>query len=225
MMSYNSRLTFALIASALALVEVTAQSASAVSPVIQTRSGAVVGDGADVWAFKGIPYAAPPVGELRWRPPAPPTPWDGVRKSTSFGADCMQKPGPPTRAPAFSEDCLTVNIWTMANSTQGKSPVMVFVYGGGFINGSGSRLLYDGEALARKSVVLVTFNYRGGVFGFLAHPLLTHESPHKSSGNYGLLDIIAALRWVKDNIADFGGDPARITLFGESSGASAISVL
>jgi para-nitrobenzyl esterase len=208
MMSYNSRLTFALIASALALVEVTAQSASAVSPVIQTRSGAVVGDGADVWAFKGIPYAAPPVGELRWRPPAPPTPWDGVRKSTSFG-----------------EDCLTVNIWTMANSTQGKSPVMVFVYGGGFINGSGSRLLYDGEALARKSVVLVTFNYRSGVFGFLAHPLLTHESPHKSSGNYGLLDIIAALRWVKDNIADFGGDPARITLFGESSGASAISVL
>ena len=224
-MSYNLRLTFALIASALALVDVTAQPASAVSPVIQTRSGAVVGDGADVWAFKGIPYAAPPVGELRWRPPASPPPWEGVRKSTSFGADCMQKPGPPTRAPAFSEDCLTVNIWTKADSTQGKSPVMVFVYGGGFINGSGSHPLYDGEAFARKGVVLVTFNYRSGVFGFLAHPLLTRESPHNSSGNYGLLDIIAALRWVKDNIANFGGDPARITLFGESSGASAISVL
>jgi para-nitrobenzyl esterase len=225
MTSYNLRLTVALIVPAFALIEGAARPASAVSPVIQTGSGAVVGDGADVWAFKGIPYAAPPVGELRWRPPTSPAAWEGVRKSTSFGADCMQRPGPPTRAPAFSDDCLTVNIWTKADSTQGKSPVMVFVYGGGFINGSGSHPLYDGEALARKGVVLVTFNYRTGVFGFLAHPLLTHESPHNSSGNYGLLDIIAALRWVKDNIANFGGDPGRITFFGESSGASAISLL
>jgi para-nitrobenzyl esterase len=160
---------------ALGLMEPVAQPASALSQVVQTRSGAVVGDGTDIWVFKGIPYAAPPVGELRWRPPAPPTSWEGVRAATSFSADCMQKPGRSTRAPAFSENCLTLNVWTPANSAQGKLPVMVFVYGGGFIDGSGSNPLYDGEALARKGVVLVTFNYRTGVFGFLAHPLQTRE--------------------------------------------------
>jgi para-nitrobenzyl esterase len=151
MTSYDLRLTVALIVSAFALIEVAAQPAGAGSPVIRTGSGAVVGDGADVWAFRGIPYAAPPVGELRWRPPASPTPWEGVRKSTSFGADCMQKPGPPTRAPAVNEDCLTVNIWTKVDSAQGKSPVMVFVYGGGFINGSGLHPLYAKPSLAKAS--------------------------------------------------------------------------
>jgi carboxylesterase type B len=199
------------------------QPASA-TKVVQTRSGAVVGDGTDILVFKGIPYAAPPVGALRWKPPAPSVSWDGVRTATTFGADCMQKPA-STRASSISEDCLTLNIWTPANSTQNKLPVMVFVYGGSFIRGSGSRPLYDGEALARKNVVLVTFNYRTGVFGFLAHQLLTRESSHNSSGNYGLLDIVAALHWVKENIAGFGGDPGRVTLFGESAGASAISLL
>jgi para-nitrobenzyl esterase len=140
-MSYNSQLAVALVVSALTLVEVTTQPASAVSPAIPTQSGAVVGDGANVWSFKGIPYAAPPVGELRWKPPAPSIPWEGERKTTSFGADCMQKPGPPTRASGFSEDCLTLNIWTKADSARGSLPVMVFVYGGGFINGSDSHPL------------------------------------------------------------------------------------
>jgi para-nitrobenzyl esterase len=124
----------------------------------------------------------------------------------------MQKPGGSPRASGISEDCLTLNIWAPANSAQNKLPVMVFVYGGSFINGSGSLPLYDGEALARKNVVLVTFNYRTGVFGFLAHRLLTQDSSHNSSGNYGLMDIVAALKWVKENIAVFGGDPGRVTL-------------
>jgi para-nitrobenzyl esterase len=213
------------IAIACGSIETVAQPVGTATKVVQTRFGAVAGDGWDILAFKGIPYAAPPVGELRWKPPAPPASWEGVRTTTKFGADCMQKPGSSTRASSISEDCLTLNIWAPANSAQNKLPVMVFVYGGSFINGSGSRPLYDGEALARKDVVLVTFNYRTGVFGFLAHRLLTQESSHNSSGNYGLMDIVAALNWVKENIAGFGGDPGRVTIFGESSGASAISLL
>jgi carboxylesterase type B len=213
------------IAIACGSIETVAQPVGTATKVVQTRFGAVAGDGWDILAFKGIPYAAPPVGELRWKPPAPPASWEGVRTTTKFGADCMQKPGSSTRASSISEDCLTLNIWAPANSAQNKLPVMVFVYGGSFINGSGSRPLYDGEALARKDVALVTFNYRTGVFGFLAHRLLTQESSHNSSGNYGLMDIVAALNWVKENIAGFGGDPGRVTIFGESSGASAISLL
>ncbi len=213
------------IAIACGSIESVAQPVGTTTKVVQTRFGAVAGDGSDIFAFKGIPYAAPPVGPLRWKPPAPPASWEGVRAATNFGADCMQKPGGSTRASGISEDCLTLNIWAPANLAQNKLPVMVFVYGGSFINGSGSRPLYDGEALARKNVVLVTFNYRTGVFGFLAHRLLTRESSHNSSGNYGLMDIVAALKWVKENIAGFGGDPDRVTLFGESSGASAISLL
>jgi para-nitrobenzyl esterase len=206
-------------------ITATVQPAIAATNIVQTTSGAVVGDGSDIWVFKGIPLAAAPVSELRWRPPVPPASWDGVREANNFGADCVQKPFRLARAPAISEDCLTLNVWTPAHSLQAKLPVLVFVYGGGFVRGSGSYALYNGEALARKDVIVVTFNYRAGVFGFLAHPLLTRESPHNSSGNYGLLDIIAALHWVKENIANFGGNPDRVTLFGESAGASAISLL
>jgi carboxylesterase type B len=213
------------IAIACGSIEAVAQPVGTTTKVVQTRFGAVAGDGSDILAFKGIPYAAPPVGPLRWKPPAPPASWEGVRAANTFGADCMRKPGGSTRASGISEDCLTLNIWAPANLAQNKLPVMVFVYGGSFINGSGSRPLYDGEALACKNVVLVTFNYRTGVFGFLAHRLLTQESSRNSSGNYGLMDIVAALKWVKENIAGFGGDPGRVTLFGESSGASAISLL
>jgi para-nitrobenzyl esterase len=168
------------IAIACGSTESVAQPVGTTTKVVQTRFGAVAGDGSDILAFKGIPYAAPPVGPLRWKPPAPPASWEGVRATTSFGADCMQKPGGSTRATGISEDCLTLNIWAPANLAQNKLPVMVFVYGGSFINGSGSRPLYDGEALARNNVVLVTFNYRTGVFGFLAGGLFERailESP------------------------------------------------
>ena len=193
--------------------------------VVQTSTGVLAGSGGDIHVFKGIPFAAPPVGPLRWRPPEPPTPWHGVRDATQFGADCMQKRLPETRAPGVSEDCLTLNIWAPAQHSGGALPVMVWVFGGGFVDGSASLPLYDGEALARKGVVLVTVNYRTGVFGFLANDALAAESPHHSAGNYGILDVIAALRWLKNNVAAFGGDPNRVTVFGESAGASLLDMV
>ena len=199
--------------------------ANAQSPVVHTVSGDLVGEGTDIHVFKGVPYAAPPVGPLRWRPPEPVTPWTGVRDATKFGADCMQKPRADSRAPGVSEDCLTLNIWGPAQAPQGGLPVMVWVYGGGFVEGSASLPLYDGEALARKGVVLVSLNYRTGVFGFLAHRAFAAESPQHSAGNYGILDVIEALRWIKRNIAAFGGDPGRVTVFGESAGASMLDMV
>ena len=193
--------------------------------VVQTSTGVLAGSGGDIHVFKGIPFAAPPVGPLRWQPPEPPTPWHGVRDATQFGADCMQKRLPETRAPGVSEDCLTLNIWAPAQHSGGALPVMVWVFGGGFVDGSASLPLYDGEALARKGVVLVTVNYRTGVFGFLANAALAAESPHHSAGNYGILDVIAALRWLKSNVAAFGGDPNRVTVFGESAGASLLDMV
>jgi len=177
----------------------------------------------DVRAYKGIPYAAPPVGDLRWRPPLPVKPWDGVRACTDFGPSCPQ-PRPmigdePVKA---SEDCLFLNVWTAAKAADEKRPVMLWIHGGGYTTGSGSSKIYDGEALARQGVVLVTINYRLGPFGFFAHPLLSKESDKGVSGNYGLLDQMAALRWVKTNIAAFGGDPERVTIFGESAGAGSV---
>jgi carboxylesterase type B len=204
---------------------VPAVAAKAEPVIVQTSTGALAGSGGDIRVFKGIPFAAPPIGPLRWRPPEPPTQWQGVRDATQFGADCMQKRLLETRAPGVSEDCLTLNIWAPAQNSGGALPVMVWVFGGGFVDGSASLPIYDGEALARKGVVLVTVNYRTGVFGFLAHPALAAESPYHSAGNYGILDVIAALRWLKSNVAAFGGDPNRVTVFGESAGASLLDMV
>ncbi len=189
------------------------------------RVQGVVADG--VVAFKGIPFAAPPLGELRWKAPQPVRPWSGVRKADHFGPSCMQDAnfaklfGAP---PQISEDCLYLNVWTPARSPADRLPVMVWIYGGGFVGGMTSIPVYDGTRLARKGVVLVSVGYRLGAFGFLAHPELSRESG-TGSGNYGLEDQIAALAWVRANIARFGGDPARITLFGESAGGMSVSLL
>jgi para-nitrobenzyl esterase len=192
--------------------------------VVETQSGKVAGIAGAVRAFLGIPFAAPPVGALRWQPPQPAAPWSGVRDAAKFGPDPMQAPGAVLRGPRIDEDCLTLNVWTPAKPGE-KLPVMVWLFGGGFTAGSGSTPRTDGAALAAKGVVVVTVNYRVGVLGFLAHPELTAESPHRASGNYGLLDQIAALAWVRDNVAGFGGDPGKVTLFGVSAGGACVSLL
>jgi len=168
--------------------------------------------------FKGIPFAQPPIGELRWREPRPVNAWTGVRDADAFGAPCAQ-------GADSSEDCLYLNVWTQEWPPKSRQAVMVWFHGGGNFAGAASDPLFDGESLARQGVVLVTAQYRLGVFGFLAHPELTRESPHHVSGNYGLLDQIAALRWVRDNIAKFGGDPGDVTIFGESAGSLDVNVL
>ncbi|MFD0687315.1 carboxylesterase/lipase family protein [Actinomadura fibrosa] len=180
-----------------------------------------------VTVFRGIPYAAPPVGDLRWRPPRPPVPWDGVREAHTFGPICPQPPGAELDGLdlPMSEDCLTLNVWTGAGSAAESRPVLVWIYGGGFRLGTGASPRYDGENLARKGLVVVTFNYRLGAFGFLATPELSAESGHGASGNYGLLDGIAVLEWVRRNIAAFGGDPGRVTVAGQSAGAGTVNFL
>ena len=187
--------------------------------------GATVGT---VTAFKGIPFAQPPVGELRWRPPQPVKPWSGVRNATAYGADCMQEPFPGDAAPLgvqSAEDCLYVNVWTPAKRGAGKLPVMVWIYGGGFVNGGSSPSVYDGSEFAKDGVVLVSFNYRLGHFGFFAHPALSAEQKGGLLGNYAIMDQIAALEWVKRNVAAFGGDPKNVTIFGESAGGMAVHIL
>jgi para-nitrobenzyl esterase len=179
-----------------------------------------------IHAFKGVPYAAPPVGSLRWREPQPAQPWKDVRPATQFGPRAMQLPlfgDMNFRSNGVSEDCLYLNVWTGAKSAQERRPVLVYFYGGGFVAGDGSEPRYDGESMAQQGIVAVTVNYRLGAFGFLAHPELTQESPNHASGNYGLLDQAAAIRWVRDNIAAFGGDPQRITIAGESAGSFSVS--
>ena len=183
---------------------------------------------AKIQAFKGIPYAAPPVGGLRWKEPQPVSNWSGVRSATAFGARCMQGriySDMVFRDSGPSEDCLYLNVWTPSLSAGAHLPVMVWIYGGGFAAGASSEPRQDGENLARKGVVVVSFNYRLGIFGFFSHPQLTKESGHNASGNYGLLDQVAALVWVQKNIAAFGGDPANITVFGESAGSFSVSAL
>jgi para-nitrobenzyl esterase len=180
-----------------------------------------------VRTFRGIPFAAPPVGELRWKAPQPVKNWSGVRNADKFGARCMQRSGGDywSRSGGASEDCLYLNVWTPAKSGSEKLPVLVYIFGGGFQNGDGSEYRYDGESMARKGIVAVTVNYRLGIFGFFSHPELTKESPHHASGNYGLLDQVAALQWVKKNIAAFGGDPNHVTVGGESAGSISVSAL
>jgi len=203
-----------------------------------------------VRVFKGIPFAAPPLGDNRWRAPQPVAKWEGVRKADAFGAPCIASaPAParggggqgrgggaapgaapaaqvaPPREPARSEDCLYANVWTSAGNANDRRPVMVWIYGGGFTSGSGGTAWYDGENLAAKGPVIVTFNYRLGTFGFFAHPELAKESGRNASGNYGMMDAIAMLQWVKKNISAFGGDPNNVTIAGESAGANMIGAL
>jgi para-nitrobenzyl esterase len=182
-----------------------------------------------VRSFKGIPFAQPPIGELRWREPQPVKNWTGVRNADKFGPSCMQRLSPGAdywlRGDGMSEDCLYLNVWTPAKSGREKLPVLVYIFGGGFQNGDGSEPRYDGERMARKGIVAVSLNYRTNIFGFFVHPELTKESPHHASGNYGLLDQVAALQWVQKNIAAFGGDPKRVTIAGESAGSISVSAL
>jgi para-nitrobenzyl esterase len=191
------------------------------------ESNATPKDG--VRSFKGIPFGQPPVGELRWREPEPVKNWKGVRNADEFGPRCMQRTSPTSdywfRSNGMSEDCLYLNVWTPAKSNDEKLPVLVYIFGGGFQNGDGSEPRYDGANMARKGMVAVSINYRTNIFGFFVHPELTKESSHHSAGNYGLLDQVAALRWVQSNIAAFGGDPKRVTVAGESAGSIAVSAL
>jgi para-nitrobenzyl esterase len=191
-------------------------------------SGAVLGENKDVKTFKGIPYAKAPVGDLRWKPPQPVESWEGVRQAVKFGCACLQ----PDIMKAWgvdygtlSEDCLFLNVWTSAKSSEEKRPVMMWIHGGGNVAGASQHPSNDGEALARQGVVVVSLNHRLGIFGFLAHPQLSKESQQNVSGNYGLLDMIAALKWVQRNIKAFGGDPDRVTIFGESAGATNVCYL
>jgi para-nitrobenzyl esterase len=203
--------------------------AAAADAPVKTTSGMVQGSAtADgrMRVFKGIPYAAAPVGDLRWQPPRPAPAWTGVRDGTAFGSRCLQgRIFPDIVFTDLSEDCLSVNVWTPAKTAGDTLPVMVWIHGGGFQAGAGAEPRHDGEAFARRNVVLVTFNYRLGVFGFFAHPELTRESSRQASGNYGLLDQVAALQWVRDNAAAFGGDPGNVTIFGESAGSFSVSAL
>jgi para-nitrobenzyl esterase len=182
-----------------------------------------------VRSFKGIPFAAPPVGILRWREPQPVKNWTGVRNADQFAAHCMQVTRPTDdywfRGKDMSEDCLYLNVWTPAKSGREKLPVLVYIYGGGFSNGAGCEPRYDGAGMAQHGIVAVTLNYRLNIFGFFTHPDLTKESPHHASGNYGFLDQVAALEWVRKNIAAFGGDPNRVTIAGESAGSISVSAL
>jgi para-nitrobenzyl esterase len=194
-------------------------------PVVKTPLGAVRGTSGAVESFKNIPYAAPPVGPLRWRPPQAPAPWTGVRDATVFGHDCEQTPYVIPTGQTPSEDCLHVDVWRPHSASRKLRPVMVYIYGGAFVGGSTAYPLYNPAKLTAKGVIVVSVNYRVGIFGFLAHPMLSAESPQHASGNYGLLDQIAALKWTKANIAAFGGDPDKVTVFGESAGASSIAFL
>jgi para-nitrobenzyl esterase len=183
----------------------------------------------DVISFKGIPFAAPPLGARRWKPPQPVTKWEGVRDAATYGADCMQEPFPGDAAPLGvtpNEDCLYLNVWLPAKAELGKKlPVMVWIYGGGFVNGGASPAVYDGSQFAKDGIVLVSFNYRLGNLGFFAHPALSAEQPQFPAVNFGVMDQIAALKWVKRNIAAFGGDAHNITIFGESAGGMSVNML
>ena len=196
-------------------------------PIVETLQGKLSGSHeSGLYLFKGIPFAQPPLGELRWKAPAPPKAWKGVRSAEKFGPRAMQRPifdDMQFRSDGMSEDCLYLNIWTPTIKPDEKLPVLVYFYGGGLFTGDGSEFRYEGVNMARQGVVAITVNYRLNIFGFFAHPTLTAESPHKSSGNYGFLDQTAALEWIKANISAFGGDPDRVTIAGESAGSVSVS--
>lgn len=235
----TSALRFAA-AAALTVLSFGCQSAET-GPLLQTRiaTGEVAGTAqGGVAAYLGIRYAAPPTGEMRWRPPAPPAPYSQLYHAEEFGPSCIQKPyakGTDNRPwtkeyivdgeSEFSEDCLFLNVWSAAKSADERMPVLFFIHGGGFNEGSGSVPLYDGAALARRGIVVVNINYRVKALGLMAHPELSAESPTSASGNYAIEDMIAALGWVRDNIAAFGGDPSQVTISGQSAGASAVHSL
>jgi para-nitrobenzyl esterase len=231
----TGKLALALTAAAVAASTTTTP--AEISDPVAIASGRISGVtlASGVRAFKGVPFAAPPIGELRWKEPQPPAQWEGVRKAEPFGNVCVQ-PSQPNRvpnnvtvdlpdSPRTSEDCLYLNVWTAANRAGERRPVMVWIFGGAYTEGGGSSKHNDGENLARKGVVLVTFNYRLGPFGFFTHPDLTKESGRNASGNQALADTIATLRWVQTNIAAFGGDPGNVTIFGESAGAAMVGGL
>jgi para-nitrobenzyl esterase len=198
-------------------------------PLVKTTDGLLEGVYASgINIFRGIPFAQPPVGNLRWREPMPVKPWKGTRKADHFGPRAMQLPlfsDMNFRSDGVSEDCLYLNVWAPAKPAGSLLPVLVYFYGGGLVAGDGSEYRYDGESMARKGIVSVTVNYRLSVFGFFSHPELTKESPHHASGNYGFLDQVAALNWVKRNIKAFGGDPEKVTIAGESAGSFSVSAL
>jgi para-nitrobenzyl esterase len=208
---------------------------SAQLSVVKTENGQVSGyKSGEINIFKGIPFAAPPVGELRWKAPAPVKNWTGILKCDKFSASPMQRKPVPfmmwteefiTPPENLSEDCLYLNVWTPAKSSKDKLPVFVWIYGGGFNSGSAACAVYDGEEMAKKGIIFVSINYRVGVLGFMAHPGLSSESPDKASGNYGLLDQIAALVWIKKNIEAFGGDPQKVTIAGQSAGSMSVCAL
>ncbi|HEY0939682.1 MAG TPA: carboxylesterase family protein [Steroidobacter sp.] len=205
--------------------------ASEARPQVRIQAGTLQGSfdaSSKVTAYKGIPYAKAPIGELRWRPPVPAPAWQGVKNARKFGHSCLQPPYPPNSVYAGemaspSEDCLTLNVW--APSGARNLPVMVWIHGGALLRGGSSEPMYDGTKLAQQGIVVVSINYRLGLLGFFAHPALSAESPQGVSGNYGLLDQIEALRWVRDNIADLGGDPAQVTIAGESAGGLSVVAL
>ena len=232
------KLRAALAMAAVAVVVTAVTMPAAISDPVRTTSGQVSGVTlkSGVRAFKGIPFAAPPVGELRWKLPQPAPTWEGVRKADTFANVCVQ-PSQPNRlpnknvtvdlpdSPKTSEDCLYLNLWTAASRANERRPVMVWIFGGAYSEGGGNSPHNDGENLAKKGVILVNFNYRLGAFGFFSHPELTKESGVNASGNQALGDAIAVLRWVKGNIAAFGGDPSNVTIFGESAGAAMVGGL
>ena len=216
-------------ACALTLAAGTASAAPA-ADTVTLASGKIQGAVADgVLSFKGVPFAQPPVGELRWRAPQPVKAWTGVRSATAYGHDCMQKPFPSDAAPLGTEpaeDCLVANVWRPATASAKPLPVMVWIYGGGFVNGGSSPAVYAGDQFAKQGIVFVSFNYRVGRFGFFGHPALTAANADGGHlGNYGYMDQIAALKWVKDNAKAFGGDPNNITVFGESAGGGSVHML
>ena len=202
---------------------------STAQQVVKIDTGKLSGITTDgVIAYKGIPYAAPPVGDLRWRAPRPAAAWKGIRSAATYGHDCMQLPFPSDAAPlgtAPDEDCLVINVWLPEHPASKHIPVMVWIYGGGFVNGGSSPAVYDGSTFAKGGVAFVSFNYRLGRFGFFAHPALTKENPQGPLGNYAYMDQIAALQWVQRNIASFGGDPKTVTVFGESAGGGSVHFL
>ncbi|WP_247231281.1 carboxylesterase/lipase family protein [Telluribacter sp. SYSU D00476] len=197
------------------------------APRVKVAQGTLEGiDESGVYTFKGVPFAQPPVGDLRWKAPQPPKGWQGVREAKKFGPRPMQRAvfgDMNFRSDGMSEDCLYLNVWTPAKTGNERLPVLIYIYGGGLIAGDGSEPRYDGESLARKGIITVTLSHRLSVFGFMAHPELTKESPNKASGNYGFMDQTAAIKWIKDNIAAFGGDPNKITVAGESAGSVSVS--